>query len=399
MIILSFILTGCWDLSEVETLDMISLIGVDMADNGGIKVILQELAPLKQQKGGLVGGGGAADQKPFHTYTETGATVYETIQSFSNKTAISRLFFAHLRAVIISEKLARSKGIEDIMDFLLRNPEIRRRVWILIAREGEFDRIMNTDFGLGIHTGRIIDEMILNKRLNLLQPVTNLNDFVRVVENPGNEPFTAGISMVKKKNVEETKKSGDKEDKPEKYDLQISDAAVFHRLKMTGWLDDMETRGLLWARGEIKGGTFTINSGGNDLSMNVVRMNSVIKPVILNGEMQINIMVNVRTRIAESKEDLDYSKNEIINKIQNLQNEEIKREIMKAIEKSRELDADIFQFGGRIFDQYPKYWLEIADHWDDFYKSLPVVIDVKSTIEQTGLIKKSGFRQKTYRKG
>ncbi len=394
MIIFSCILTGCWDLTEVETLDIISLIGIDTGDNGDIKVTLQELAPLKQQKGSLAGGS-SSGQSPFHTYTVTGKTISETIQSVTEKTAISRLFFAHLRAAIISENFARSKGLEDIMDFLLRDTEIRRRVWILIARDGELDKVMNTDFGLGIHTGRIIDEIIYNKHLNILEPVINLNDFVRAIENPGNEPFTAGIYTVKKKNIEETKKS---EEKSETYDLEISDAAVFHRLKMTGWLDDIETKGLLWIRGELNGGILTVKFKDTDISIDIVNMSSKIKPVMNDGKIHINIMINVHSVIMESKGNIDFSENEIINKINNLLKEKIEEEVTKAVKKSRELNGDIFGFGGRIFDVYPKYWTKIADDWDDVYQKLPVAIYVKSTIEETGLIKKSGFRQKTYKK-
>src|SRR5690606_25222107 len=45
----------------------------------------------------------------------------------------SRLFFGHLRVIVISEDVAK-KGLQNVNDYLRRDSEVRRMAWMMISK-------------------------------------------------------------------------------------------------------------------------------------------------------------------------------------------------------------------------------------------------------------------------
>ena len=68
--------------------------------------------------------------------------------------------------------------------------------------------------------------------------------------------------------------------------------------------------------------------------------------------------------------------------------EEIKKEIMMALEKTqKEYSSDIFGFGSYVHKYHTQYWKNAEEDWNDIFSKLPADIQVDAQILRTGIIK------------
>ncbi len=385
-IILSMLLTGCWDIIEPEKLGLVTLIGLDSSD-GRIRMVIHEMTQQKQSSDSQQGSTGSSSLIKLHE--STAPTISEAIQKIT-LSDFRRTYFAHASAVIVSEELASSIGMDPIIDYFERNPDIRSTMWLLIAKKGQFNRIFNisTSIEPGADTGKIITGIIRN-RPAISYTANTINDFLTLFWEKGSEPYTSGISLTEIPAGKAKQSEDKKTDELNKYDLVIENTAVFKKDKLAGWMDNEESTGLLWATDNIKGGDLTVKYDDKDIVLRIVKSGSSIKPLIVDGKMAIDIHVNVTSAIAESQVNIDYEQNETINKLQKLQAEEIKRQILAALNKSRVLNSDVLGFGNYFFGKYPKYWKMVEAGWYDHYRDIDVNIDVDSKVNHIGLSRKT----------
>lgn len=216
-----------------------------------------------------------------------------------------------------------------------------------------------------------------------------LREFLSLSWETGSEPYTSGIQLIE---ITTGKKNQGKDTSTNEsitYDLDIENTAVFKKDHLAGWMDNQESMGLLWVKGEIKGGIIPVTFDDKKISLKIVRMNSEIKPFIVDEKMQVHIRINLFTNIGESQANLDFEKDEVIQKIEKLQAEVVKKQIIAALDKSRRLNSDVFVFGNYFLGKYPKIWKQIEANRYDYYRNIEVNVDVNSTVNQIGLIKKA----------
>lgn len=385
-VILSILLTGCWDVIDPEKLGLVTLMGIDSSD-GQIKVVIHEMTQQKISSDSGMGTDGGGSQIKLHE--STAPTISEAIDKISASN-FRRTYFGHLSAVIVSEELASTVGLDTIIDYFERNPEIRHTMWILIAKKGQFNRIFNisTNIEPGVDTGKIITGLIRN-RPTLFSITNTLNDFLTLFWETGSEPYTSGIHLIEIPADKENQDGGTKTGEMNKYDLLIESTAVFKKDKLIGWLDNEESMGLQWAEGRAKEGELIVKFNNRDVALMVVRSSSSIKPSITDGKMMIDIHVNVMSDVTESQINVDYELEETVNRLQELQAEEIKKQILAAFNKSKSLKSDVFGFGNYFFGKYPDYWKTAGANWYDHYGDIVVNIDVDSKVNHIGLNRKT----------
>lgn len=362
----TFTLSGCWDSVETEKLGVITLLGVELSDNDNIKLTVQEVSPKSPSTGSQ--SSGSAPQAHFYVYSEEGSTISEAIQKISSSQH-KNIYLSHAKAIILDEEMVRSKGLKPVIDFYQRFPDMRLKTWLLISKSGQLDSILTTNIGLNTDTGTILSETIANDKFNSYMTVKNMKDFIEMLGEPGSEAYTSGVSISSK-------------DTSNKID--IKDTAIFKNDKMIGWLKDDESRGLSIANDNVKGGFMSIPFEDNVLSLRILKVASKVHPIINNGEMQINLNVNVLSNIAESQGMSDFLKEDTIEKVQQLQSEQIKNEITAALNKSKNLNSDIFEFGNYFNMYFPKIWKDIDEDWYSYYPNLQVNINVDTTVKNIG---------------
>lgn len=375
------LLTGCWDFSEPEESGLVTVLGIDEAEGGNFRVVFQDesLIPGNQMF--------QASNWNFDIHCGTGSTVFTALQQ-NLRTNPERAYLAHTKAIIVSEGLVRSQGIGPVIDFLERTPMIRKNTLFLIAKQGEFDKVFLPDAKQDKDTGVIIQKILNEKKSSTFLVQTDLGEFLGLYWGPFTSPYALGVGSTRfyldHKSLEQHYQNAGFET----YNIDVGDIAVFKGEKMAGWLTGDENRGFLWAKGLIGGGYIDVLWDGKPVTLRILRASSNIKPSVVNGKMRIDINIRTEGNITESKANINFGDTEVMDKIKNLLNQEVEKEVREAIGSSKKLSVDFMGFGNCFFMNYPNYWKTVAPKWPGLCSEMEFNVQVISQIQYNGLIKR-----------
>jgi spore germination protein KC len=172
--------------------------------------------------------------------------------------------------------------------------------------------------------------------------------------------------------------------------VDIVGTAVFKKDKMIGELNKQESRGLLWGINKVKKGIVLIDSpdGSGKASLSIIRAKSKIQPKLINGQINITIEIKEEGNLTEynGKQNLT---DKLIKEIEKSEAKQIEGDVRAAINKSFELNADIFGFGEVVHRNYKKEWRDLSSKWDEIYPDINVAIKVQTHINEVGDINKA----------
>lgn len=377
----TFVLTGCWNLTEPEDISLVTVLGINYTDNNQYEVIAQDqtLTP-----------GGQQIQKSnwtFDIHKATGSTIDEALQQDARLNP-EKIYLSHTKAIVISEELASRRGIEPVVDFLNRNPEIRHNTAFLISKKGEFDKVFLPNAKLNIDTGKLIEKTIKNKNANSFMVESRLKEFLKFYWDSYTDPYALGVAstqtLVNNENIEQNYENVN----ATTYDISVGDIAVFRKDKMVGWLTGDESRGYLWVKGKVSGGSINVGYGGKQVDLKILNVKSTIKPAVKNNRMEMNVNIQVEANIAAAEEDANFDDKHVTEAISRVLDQQVTREVEEAIQASKRLSTDCFGFGNCFFENYPNYWRKNGSQWPDNCLQIDIGVHVSSNIQHIGLVKK-----------
>lgn len=380
LLIIVMLLPGCWDRREAEQLGIVVGLGLDLTEDGQIQTIVQTVLP--RQPG--AGGSGVPQQETFYNWVGSGSTVFESIRNLTMQSP-NPLYFPHNQVIIISEKLAR-QGLMEVMDFLERDPEIKQSTWVLIG-QGNLQELMQTTEAAMRPPAQILGDIIKIRDRNAKYAISNLGDFLQRLDDPNTEAYTAGVTYFRGTMKDKNQKSVPFEKAARGYETKIQKTAVFHRDKLVGWLNDVESRGLLWVRGEVSSGIVVVKTKDSKYSMEVLKSSAKIKPLIRDGQLVMKIDVKVDLNIGEASSIMKVLSEGEMLKLEKQTGDKVKQEILAAIVKCQQLNSDVLGFGQAVYQQYPNLWKrDLVKSWPETFKELEVEVNVESHLRRTGMI-------------
>jgi len=141
-------LGGCWSARELNKLAIVMAVGIDKADEPGRYLVTAQIARPGTAASGVGGAGataGGGDETVHTTYAD-GDTLFAAIRNLA-QFASRRIYWAHNNVVVIGEDVAR-EDITPVLDFFARNPELRLRAWLAIARDTTAREIVSAKTGI-----------------------------------------------------------------------------------------------------------------------------------------------------------------------------------------------------------------------------------------------------------
>lgn len=299
-----------------------------------------------------------------------------------------KLFLPETKILVVGEGLAR-EGIEKVTDFYERDHEPSTRNFLLIAK-GEAKEIMETESGIEKVWAYGIADTVGAVRAHGKAPAIEVKTFLKDVQSKTTAPVATAVHVVHK-----VKEGGGAEQEQKKQaiptkQIKVSGTAVFRQYKLTGWLDEKETRGLLWVTGKINSGIIVVPIPGSEdklLAFEIIRANANIKPEISGGKVSIIVEVEEEGNVGEVQPDtVDITKPGFWQELEERKKAAIEEEIRASVIKAKDLNADIFGFGELVRRKYPREWKQLEDKWDEIFPTLEVKIAVAAKIRRTGKI-------------
>lgn len=394
ILLISFVCTGCWDRREIEDLGTVVGLAFDVAhdqnvnegketgteknsshgdmedmEEGNIKgqfrMTLQYVIPKS------VGGensGGSNVKEPYINLQSEGNSVLHLINDMYNiSSRITR--YDHLKAIIISEEVARSFNLYKFLNAVIKHPEVPYTSIVVIS-QGTASSILDTKTDL---------EML---------PAFEVNMIARSVKHTSNRPNFLTFGAVSRKMAQGMSFAIQRVSN-ENDTIKITGAAIIKggEFKLAGWLNEWETGGLNWIMGDADGGTVEILSKdtGEIVSCWINKCNSKIKPVVKDNNIDFIVEIESEAIISE-----DWSMSsgglsqDYIKKVEEQATEEIKSVINSTLEKlQKEYKADVAEFGKALKIKYPKIWESVKDNWDEHFSKSRIDVDINFNIRSS----------------
>jgi len=355
---------GCWNAREIDELAFVLGIGLDRGQDGGVKVTVLIANPSAASKSPT---GGSAQEKSFYIATAEGKTFFEAIRNMATFSS-RRIFWAHNKVIVIGEKLARS-DITEILDFFSRNPELRLRTWIAVS-PGEAEKLLAAPPEVEKDPATSIENVISQRVWTGKGYGVMLKDFLEDYLSTATHPVASRLSF------------------DDSGSLRLSGAAVFNQNKMAGWLDEKETRGLLWLKGEFRSSIIVVPCplDGQPLSVEVVHGEVKYKPQVRNGRPQLTVMTHAVGNLSEQACKTDFTHMDNLHKLEMSLSAVIKDEINAAITAAQQkFKLDFPGFNRPFHLQRDKEWHQLVNKWPELFKEMEVMVEVRSNIPREAL--------------
>ncbi len=391
-IVTSILASGCWDQREFSDIAVVMGIAVDSSEEKK-----QELTVGVQVANPVPYSGSSGDSGSKEAYSDfsgSGNSIFEIIRGITHISS-RRLYHAHNQIVVFGSSIAENEGIRRIIDYFLRDNEMRYNV-LLAVSEDKATEIFSAGTNYEKVPAQELAELIENQAANSCSAVCTLIDFAKYGTSVG---ATALVPIVKIKEAAETGKdsgegssseksgssesSGDKQSPQKSY--EVTGAAVFDGDKMVGKLSEEETRGALWVRDSVTRAIVRAQTEKLQAEIEVFNCRTHVDAKINEeGKAVAKIRCEVYSNIAQVSDSGVKLDTDTVKKIAEACGGVVKEEIEKAYEKSVEIGCDIFNLGEKIKDKDLKQWRKYEDDWKQLYKELDLQLDVNINIEDIG---------------
>lgn len=366
-------LTGCWNRMEFTDISINTAKGYDLLEDGKIMATTQIVLPSEikgqKEKGSSTEGG----SKGFVTISSIGLTTFDAGRN-ATKEAVKKMYGGHNAVIVIGEKFAEA-GIFPAIDQYFRDHDGRPSIYVVIAR-GLAKDILEVVHPQEKIPAKAIEELLeKGSKASSKVVVAQLYEIMKTLSSDSSQFSLPGIEIIKKEEGES---------------FAINGTAVFKKDKLIGWLDDIETKGLLWITDKVKSGTINVRAPGDEskyVTLEIMKASSKIVPKMINNKPVITIKVKEESNFANQQTQINMANPEIIKELESRQTDAIKKEIEAALLKGqKKFNSDIFKFGEAFHQKQPKQWKTLKNSWDQEFRNLEVEVEIETKIRKVYMV-------------
>ncbi len=386
LVLLLLSLSGCWDAREMNHIALVMAVGIDRSekDPSRFLVTIQVARPgsaRSEQAGG--GGGGGGGKEPVYTVSADGDTIFAAIRNLAQFTS-RRILWAHNNVVVIGEEVAR-EDITPIVDFFTRNQELRMRTWVVVARGSTAQAVVAAKTGLEDIPANSISAVMRYAFLPGESVRTDMNHVIHAVLTGDQHPVISAVRL--------TPRAAAPESQGEKglgLQVELRGTALFNGVKLVGFVDGSQGRGLLWLRDQMKNAVISIpcpNADNVGLAIELRSPEVQIRPDFEGSTPVINL--NVRSRAWLSERDCPTegrSRSVMLQEVAGAVEDDIRLSIEGTLSTlQQELKLDAILFAKRFHDEYPAWWQAHHSEWGDLFPTVQTRINVSVQLGKMGL--------------
>lgn len=372
LIILFIILltTGCWNYRELNEFAIVTGMAVDYQNN-------------KYELSFLIANGNKNENQQAQTsiLTGSGTSIYDAFKDISLMSP-KELYISHLSVVIISEEVAK-KGIENLIDYLLRDPQSHQNFYMVIAKNNKAKDVLSILSPLADYPSQnITSNVATSEKLQGKISDASFNLFITKYFEKGFEPIMNSITIIGNENKGQTTESQNKT-KQDAY-TKLDTIALFNKDKLVGWATKEESTGIDMILGEIE--TIYFNIPCKQQYSVVVSNNYKVDYKIEKNKITINS--NMEGSLIEVGCDINLESEKEIKKLEKRVENEMKKYINHALKLAQYHKTDIFGFGNLIYKKYPEYYSKISN-WNERFSNLNIEINTSFKFTSKGTLEQS----------
>jgi spore germination protein KC len=399
--VLSVLMVGCRMSRETDEIAFIIAMGIDKAEQGKIKITFQIAIP--RAAGGLQGTGQEVPGGP----TLINSIVAPDIAEARNLLTASMSRYAnlsHMRAILISEELARS-GIGDIIAPLQRYREYRGGVFLCVVRGRADDFMVMNKPKLDYLPSKFFESFEFSSEQSSFHLRADLHDFYIRLKEQGASPYATYIGMnpLTGKDTPAGEKlpnekantylAGDMPRTGTESPAEFVGTCVFSGGKMVGTLDSTETRMLAMLKNDFPRG-FWVQADPLQPEKEInVNLRNGSKPkvdvVLLDGKECIKVTLFLEGEITSIPSGINYEKAEYREMLEKEISNWVTQNLQDFIRHTQQLGSDVVGFGYHLRSQITTYDKLQEANLEELYKTANVEVEVTTRLRRTGLMWRS----------
>ncbi len=371
IILMLFLVTGCWDYNELNKLAIVTGMAIDKEDDQ-LKVSILISNSKKNE---------SINNEEADTviYTGKGDSLPEALKEIS-LTSPKKLYLGHLSVIIVSDVLAK-EGLSNISDYLLREPETIKSFYMILSKDTKAHDILSILSPLEDFPSQTIYKNITTSSdstgLSLAVPYT---DFIIDMLATGKNSILP--SIVANKNISDD----DKDIKSSS--LKISNIGVFKNDKLVGYLSNKASRGVSILKKSVNQMSLEVSCNGGKVVTNIKSLNSKLK--IKKDKKNIDINVTGTAYLKNASCNLDLNDTNNINKLERKIEDSLKMMILNSISETKKLKSDVLGYGELMYKYNYEYFNKVKNSWDDkIYPTINSNVNVNIKLISNGSIDKT----------
>lgn len=377
-------LSGCWSSREIEDLSLYVGLGIDVgketefekdiAAQGGsypkknyVTATVQIAPGFSNSQSSQQSGSPSSGKTSYANEQLSGDSMLQIFRQF----ALRRdrpLIGHHLKVIVVSKDIAKKYGLDQLLDFVLRDNDIRPNCLVLISHHRALDVLTSQDpsripafYLTGITnnsylSNKILDPVLLSKLDAQMQSGSSFL-LQNVLNSHGEDKFSGG---------------------------SIFDGKT---TKFIGELSQTDLEGLSWLNSKKKGGVIKAhNKQGFTVVYEIKKKKVKIIPKVVGNDISFHVKTESEGwlmedwRSPEREEKGDYLR-ELEKEFAELAEQQI-RQVLYKLQHTYKVDVADFRDSLRIKE--PKTWKKVKDDWDEIFSNVPITYEVKTTITNPG---------------
>ena len=371
LLIITPLITGCYNYRELNDLAIVTAMSI-AKENDSYKITVQVVNPRKEQDTSK------GNQPAFVTYSKTSDSIQIALREMILESP-KRIYAAHMQILIIEKEVA-EEGIEPILDFLFRDPEIRDEFPVIISQEKNILEIMTPLDN--ISSEKLLNSLKTTNKYLGLSSLTTYNDLMSTYLSEKQEIALPSITMTG--NIEQGEEEENLEETSSDTKIFISNMAVFKNNKMLGYLTQEESIAYNFIQNNITNTLITSNYDDGFIIHEIISSKTKIEAVPKENKITINIEgTSSISEITTSQNITEYSN---IKAIQEKMNKDIETLIKDSINNiNKKYNTDIYGFQELFYKTDPKYYKEIKDKWyEEIFNNIKIEVNSNIKILEKG---------------
>jgi spore germination protein KC len=361
------LINGCWNYREIELLDVVIGVAIDKDKKEDKLKLTAEIIRPSTSNG--------KSEFTSEIYESTGDTMFEAMRDLIIKTG-RRPYWSHTNIIVISKDIA-EEGVTEVFDMLVRDPEVRGSLLVLVSKEKTAKEIFETGHSQDIIRSDQLSYALKNQKGISKFPKVKLSD---VYGNFASKDSVLLLTTVEIRNY------------PDRVQPEVYGSAILKYDKVVGYLGGEETQYALWASGELKGGILVVRDildSGNNMSFEVFSAKTKLKPAYESNNISMKVDVRAHVSIAEVSGNVAFQEEETKKKLEKYAEEALEKQLKLIIKKAQnDYESDIFHFGNKVRIDNPKLWKKVKNHWSSEFQDMGVEVSVDLDIKGSELISK-----------
>ena len=337
LLLLSLLLTGCWNRYEAQNMNYVTAVGIDYAE--GQYIIYAQLLDFSTVA--KLEGQQKTDQPPIWigkgkgiSFTEAANDLYSTSQQ--------RVNWGQVSAILFSERLLKERKVGEVLELIDRYREIRYLAWVFCTRDPIDEVLYATSFFKLSPKASIMHNPEQNFRQRSALAPVRLQKFLMDSNEQAKTSYIPELSV---------RKDQWKENRKPRELLRYSGIQIYDGDNYYGRMSLEEIKGLPWLNKKTIRMPIDLFSDNKLIAVLVAEKPEYdVKPSVKPNNAYFDVSVKVKAGLNELHEDVTEQE------LAHLAQKEIERQIRQTFQTAYEKRIDIYNLGESLYRRNPNAW-------------------------------------------